>query len=115
MGNCTKCGHPNEYVDGPYLCYQCKLFTEVFCGEQTQVAREPEIRHEAPKRACILSPWARMSNEERSRAADKYSGDTCLNCGQPWANHRLNDWHCPVVGESGRTKWSESWFAEIPF
>lgn len=118
MGTCTKCGRPNEYVDGPYLCYQCKLLTEVFCGEQQPQVSEPKIRHEAPKRQRTVSPWARMSHDERMRAADKYSGDSCLNCGTGWGDHRINDWHCP----DGEGSYSETqWFAErsgwkwIPF
>jgi hypothetical protein len=115
MGNCTKCGRPNEYVDGPYLCYQCKLFTEVFCGEQAPVkASEPEIRHETLTRLPRISPWHRMSREERDRAADKYRGDDCLNCGRPWGDHRLNDWHCPD-SETLEGFSDNEWFAEIPF
>lgn len=118
MGKCTKCGYPNEYVDGPYLCHQCKLFMGVFCGEQAQVSvSKPEPRPKTER----VSPWANMTPDERNRAADKFganraicNGEKCLNCGKPWGDHRVDDWHCPIP------PWNSSfsdtqWFVEIPF
>jgi len=110
MGRCTKCGHPNEYVDGPYLCYQCKLFTEVFCGVQDQVeVSKPEPQPEPkPKVPSGLSPWATVTHDERERARLRYGGTVCDNCGAPWGDHRMYDWHCPdPFGGYYLTQWFE--------
>jgi len=88
MGNCTKCGYPNEY------------------GAET-----PTSKHSGSNDKDV-NPWANMTPTGRSLAADEHRGYRCLKCNHLWGDHRHKDWHCPSSDDFSFS--DTQWFVRDP-